>query len=300
MLPYNYKKVNSIFKRRTYMSVNIEKSNNFKFLGSLNGDNTVILAEDLENSEKVILREVNENSLDIFKKISAHPHQNVERVTKLVRVKHGYIAVCGFCGGFTLRNIMDTDPALLKAGIVRISQQLCDAACHLHKLGLVHRDIKPENIIVDFGSLDEKVHTTLIDFDISRARSRNGGKAHDTGLFGTPGYAAPEQYGFGETDFRADIYAAGRVTGDMLACCGYPEELRDMWKKVIEKCTEYSPDNRYKSYEIMKREIEKIWDFNRALLMMELGHPVRALKTVLFGEKKTGDIEDDFMVIDNE
>lgn len=277
------------------MSINIHQSNNFKFIRSLNGDNTVVLAENLKTSEYAVLREVNEKSLDIFKKISTRPHENVENVQKIIRAKNGYIAVCGYCKGSTLRNIMDTDPTLLKVSIVQISRQICDAAYHLYKLGLVHRDITPGNIIVDFGSCEEKVHTTLIDFDISR--THYGNKDHDTSLFGTVGYAAPEQYGFEETDFRTDIYAAGRVILDMLTCCDYPEELQDQWKKVIEKCTEYSPDNRYKSYEIMKRDIEQIWRYNRALLMAALGHPVRAIKTILFGEKKTGDIEDDFLVL---
>lgn len=277
------------------MSIKIDQKSNFKLIRDMNGDNTVVLAENIKNSETVILREVNSKSLNIYKRISDDPHENVENVQKIIRVKNGYIAVCGFCKGTTLRELMDTDPALLKISIVQISEQLCDAACHLYKLGLVHRDITPNNIIVDFGCLDKKVQATLIDFDISRARY--GCKEHDTTLFGTEGYAAPEQYGFAETDFRTDIYAAGRVIGDMLAACDYPDELQDLWKKVIEKCTMYSPNDRYKSYEIMKKDIERIWRYNRAILMMEIGQPVRALKTVLFGEKKTGSIEDDFLIV---
>lgn len=277
------------------MSIKIGSDCGFKFIRGLNGDNTVVLAENAANSEAVVLREVARGSLDIYKRILTSPHENVESVKKIIRVKNGYVAVCGFCKGVTLRELMTEDAALMKIGIVQISEQLCDAACHLYRLGLVHRDITPNNIIVDFGSLDRKLDLKLIDFDISRVRY--GGKAHDTSLFGTVGYAAPEQYGFGETDFRTDIYAAGRVIGDMLKACGYPDELQNMWERVIEKCTMYSPDDRYKSYGIMKKDVERIWQYNRALLMAELGHPVRAIKTVLFGEKKSGGFEDDFLVV---
>lgn len=277
------------------MSIKIDQGSGFKFIRGLNDDSTVVLAENTEKSETVVLREVSRENLNIYKRILDRPHENVEDVRKIIRVKNGYIAVCGFCNGTVLRDLMTEDAPLVKIGIVQISQQLCDAACHLYRLGLVHRDITPNNIIVDFGCLDKKLNIKLVDFDISRARY--GGKAHDTSLFGTVGYAAPEQYGFEETDFRTDIYAAGRVIGDMLAVCGYPDELQNMWKCVIEKCTMYSPDDRYRSYEIMKKDIARIWQYNRALLMMELGHPARALKTILFGEKPRGDIEDDFLCV---
>lgn len=277
------------------MSIKIGSDCGFKFIRGLNEDNTVVLAENAANSETVVLREVSRGSLNIYKRIFDYPHENVERVQKIIRVKNGFVAVCGFCKGTALRELMAEDAPLMKIGIVQISEQLCDAACHLYRLGLVHRDITPNNIIVDFGCLDKKLDVKLIDFDISRARY--GGKAHDTSLFGTVGYAAPEQYGFEETDFRTDIYAAGRVIGDMLKVCGYPDELQKMWERVIEKCTMYSPNDRYRSYEIMKKDIARIWQYNRALLMAELGHPVRAVKTVIFGEKKSGGIEDDFLVV---
>lgn len=276
------------------MSINPGHGGNFELIRALNSDGTVLLARDTSLSENVVLREVG-GSLEIYKRILRFPHENVETVRKLVRVKNGYIAVCGFCAGCTLRELMENDAAFVKIGIVQIAEQLCDAAEHLQKLGLVHRDITPNNIIVDTRSLKRKADVTLIDFDISRIRY--GGKPHDTTLFGTAGYAAPEQYGFSETDFRTDIYAVGRVIGDMLKVCEYPEELCQMWEQVIGKCTMYSPDDRYGSYEIMKKDVARIWQYRRALLAAALGRYGRALKIILFGEKKRGDIEDDFLVL---
>lgn len=54
----------------------------------------------------------------------------------------------------------------------------------------------------------------LIDFGI--ARHFTPGKTSDTMPFGTPGYAAPEQYGQGQTDARSDIYALGVVIHHLL------------------------------------------------------------------------------------
>lgn len=87
------------------------------------------------------------------------------------------------------------------------------------------------------------------------------------------------------------------MIGDMLKVCGFPGEFRETWEQVIEKCTMYSPEDRYKSYKIMKKDIAEIWQIYRAMLMAQLGHLGRALKTVVFGEKKKDGIKDDFLVM---
>lgn len=278
------------------MPIRIDPEGRYKFIQSLNKDNTVVLAELRDNSEKCVLREVSSDSLQIYQKIYLHPHENVESVRRIFRVKSGYIAECGFCKGVTLYDLMENDPSLVKIGITQIARQLCDAARHFYRLGLVHRDITPGNIIVDFGSFDKKLDLKLIDFDISRRHY--GDKPHDTGLFGTVGYAAPEQYGFEETDFRTDIYAAGRVIGDLLKTADYPPEFQRMWEFVIQKCTMYSPNDRYRSYEIMKKDIVKIWQYKKALLAVYSQEYKKALK-LLFASGKQGrhSIEDDFLII---
>jgi serine/threonine protein kinase len=54
----------------------------------------------------------------------------------------------------------------------------------------------------------------LIDFGI--ARFYRPGQAGDTAIYGTTGYAPPEQYGRGQTDARTDIYALGVLLHQML------------------------------------------------------------------------------------
>jgi hypothetical protein len=54
----------------------------------------------------------------------------------------------------------------------------------------------------------------LIDFGI--ARFYRPGQTGDTAIYGTTGYAPPEQYGRGQTDARTDIYALGVLLHQML------------------------------------------------------------------------------------
>ncbi|HIU04520.1 MAG TPA: protein kinase [Candidatus Coprousia avicola] len=94
---------------------------------------------------------------------------------------------------------------------------LCEAVAELHGVcdpPLIHRDLKPQNVIIAPEGL------FLIDFGIAR-RYRDDA-ASDTVHLGTRAYAPPEQYGFGQTDVRSDVYALGRL----LAFCLTGEEPR--------------------------------------------------------------------------
>ena len=70
-------------------------------------------------------------------------------------------------------------------------------------------------------------------------------------MIGTPGFAAPEQYGFHQTDERTDIYALG-LTLRMLA--GY-ENYHGTLTAVFDKCTEFDPRKRYDSVKNLRRAI---------------------------------------------
>lgn len=82
---------------------------------------------------------------------------------------------------------------------------------YLHRQNppIIFRDLKPGNVMVQpDGALK------LIDFGI--ARLFKPGQTHDTVVLGTPGYAAPEQYGHGQCDARSDVYALGVVAHQLL------------------------------------------------------------------------------------
>jgi len=68
---------------------------------------------------------------------------------------------------------------------------------------VVHQDIKPANLILNQHSGE----LFLVDFGAARARLHvAAGSRTQTMVFGTPGYAAPEQYQ-GQSDTRSDVYA---------------------------------------------------------------------------------------------
>ena len=105
---------------------------------------------------------------------------------------------------------------------VFIISQLCDALKPLHNADppIICRDLKAANVMI---TMDKEVK--IIDFDIARTYQK--GQHCDTEMMGTKEYAAPEQYGFRQTDARTDIYAMG-VLLNYIISGKYPvEEIVD-------------------------------------------------------------------------
>ena len=92
-----------------------------------------------------------------------------------------------------------------------IGMQLCDVLDYLHtrQPPIIFRDLKPSNVM-----RTPQGHLYLIDFGI--ARHFKPGQAKDTIAFGSPGYAAPEQYGKQQTAAQADIYSLGAMLHQLL------------------------------------------------------------------------------------
>jgi len=93
-----------------------------------------------------------------------------------------------------------------QAEALRIAEEMAKGLAHAHQRGVLHRDLKPANV---FLCGDGRVK--LLDFGLAHLLGTEG----VTGA-GTHKYMAPEQARGGEVDQRADVYAAGRVLGDML------------------------------------------------------------------------------------
>src|SRR5204862_8344321 len=92
-----------------------------------------------------------------------------------------------------------------------VALDLYDVLAYLHacKPPVIFRDLNPSNVI-----LTKDGRLFLIDFGI--ARRFKMGQLKDTLPFGSPGYAAPEQYGRAQTTPRADIYSLGAILHQML------------------------------------------------------------------------------------
>jgi len=118
---------------------------------------------------------------------------------------HWYV-VMDFIEGITLEEYLQKSRGrrLSLKQVREVGLVLCNVLHYLHtqKPPIIFRDVKPANIM-----RTKTGRYYLIDFGI--ARQYVPGKGRDTGPLGSPGYAAPEQYGKAQTDERSDIYGLG-------------------------------------------------------------------------------------------
>ena len=112
------------------------------------------------------------------------------------------------------------------------------------------------------------------------AEVSESGEEADTTHFGTRSYAPPEQYGFGQTDVRSDVYALGMLAFFCLTGreatpadreCGFAcAEVSPAWRGVITKATSLDPDDRYQSVAEMRDALPGAAD---GRLCMHFGRP---------------------------
>jgi Protein kinase domain len=117
-----------------------------------------------------------------------------------------------FVQGVDLGGLLRRDGRLPPQRAAHLISQVADALDAAHARGLVHRDVKPGNILVAAGD-----HVYLTDFGLTKKSSDSRGMTR-TGMFvGTVDYIAPEQVEGRRVDARADIYALGCVTYEVLS-----------------------------------------------------------------------------------
>lgn len=155
-----------------------------------------------------------------------------------------------YINGITLEEYMAGSP-LPEEEATRIACQIGKALSELHHADpmIVYRDLKTENIMITTDG-----NVKLIDFNISRTFQK--GKKRDTALLGTAEYAAPEQFGYFQTDNRTDVYAFGVVFNYMLTG-HFPIDgiYEGKYKNLIQKCIELEPSKRYQTIDAILAEL---------------------------------------------
>ncbi len=139
-------------------------------------------------------------------------HPNLPRVYDQFLEEGRWYLVMEFIDGETLETMLDRRGGRLPLEeALHLAQELCAALGYLHtrQPPVIFRDLKPSNVML---TPDKQVY--LIDFGI--ARHFKPGQVKDTIAFGSPGYAAPEQYGKAQTTPRADMYGLGALLHQLI------------------------------------------------------------------------------------
>lgn len=94
---------------------------------------------------------------------------------------------------------------------VEALRPVCAALQYAHEQGVVHRDVKPINVLVAADS-----RPLLADFGLARLATESLDFTQTESVFGSPSYMAPEQALGAAVDRRADVYALGVMTFEIV------------------------------------------------------------------------------------
>lgn len=226
----------------------------YRELTVLDEKKNIVLVQDIRNSELCVKKTIDIYSRDVYEQLASVRIEGVPAVKECVADEGKLIVVEEYVQGRSLKQVLDEQGLLNEEQAYDIAVQLADILVRLHQLepAIVHRDIKPSNIIIEKNG-----HVNLIDFNA--ARHVNADKNEDTRMLGTVYFAAPEQFGFGQSDERTDIYGLGAtinyiMTGDKpgagIAECRFSD--------ILKKCLMVDAKDRYQSAEELRGVLDML------------------------------------------
>lgn len=228
--------------------------NRYTVTDTLNEKHGIYLVRDLETGRQYVKKILTVYSADVYKVLFEHPVPNVPKIHDMFESNGVLTVIEEYIYGQNLKEILNAVGKLDEERAVGILKKLCRILQKLHSYSppIVHRDIKPSNIII---SPDDEVWL----IDLNASKFENAHQSKDTVLIGTEGYAAPEQYGFGSSNSKTDIYAVGILLNEMLT-----GELPSVKKadgpflEIIDKCTKLDPAKRFASVSDIIAALDKL------------------------------------------
>ena len=256
------------------MKIGDEIAGKYKILDILGqgGSATVYLAQDNNIGNMWAIKKVSKsgcvkNPMDEALMLGKLNHPALPRVFDVIDTELNTFIVMEYLEGETPDKIVREDELTDESRLLQWAKELCRVMIYLHnhKSGtIIYRDLKPQNILI---MKDGTVR--LVDFGIARDYDKKA--SNDTVYIGTNGFAAPEQYGSGQSDKRTDIYGFGMtinclikksLPGDKDIGKKFSEKddlhVSPFLKKIVAKCMANDPEQRYQMFEDVLEDLDRL------------------------------------------
>lgn len=232
----------------------------YRIISTLNEEHKVYLVQSIRTHQVYVQKILDVYNIHVYENLYQNPIAGIPRIVDYEEQNHKLIVIEEYISGTSLQEKIDYSELFI-SDVKNYMLMLCNILEALHAMNpaIIHRDIKPSNIIITSYS-----YAVLLDFNA--AKQFSGNAMSDTILLGTPGYAAPEQYGFGSSSPLTDIYSLGIVLKEMMeSLSNTNSNFINIYQKIIEKCTQLSPSARYQSVTELKNAILAMPDGKNAL-----------------------------------
>jgi serine/threonine-protein kinase len=209
------------------------------------------------------------------KSLALLQHENIIHVYDFHQERGALFIVMEYVQGIDLYDLLEKCGRLPYDVAAIIAMQVARALDYVHYRGIVHRDIKPANVM-----LSRAGGVKVMDFGIARDTSFGDLTEAGTGI-GTPAYMSPEQVLGDRLDARSDIFSLGVVLYQMvtgkkpfvedekrsamhkirlekhLSVRKLNPEIPRELERVIDKCLEKQPRDRWRSAQHMVMALER-------------------------------------------
>lgn len=218
----------------------------YKTIAALNEEHQVFLVQHLQTQKIYVKKVMDFYNKNIYLQLMNSPIPGTANIVELYEENNRLTVIEEYISGDSLEELVSSGK-LTQDKVFRYILELCDIVEHLHSINppVIHRDIKPSNILIT-----KHDHVVLLDFNAAKFFEKQNDS--DTVLLGTKGYAAPEQYGFGSSSIRTDIYSIG-VLMDTLTSTD--SEKKQKWSAIIIKCMQMNPEDRFQSIAELKKTL---------------------------------------------
>lgn len=226
----------------------------YKIISALNEEHKVYLVQSALSGKVYVQKILDVYNIRVYKYLYRNPVAGIPRLINYYEAGNQLIVIEEYISGTSLQEKIDNSD-LNVSDIRSYMIMLCNILEALHSMTppIIHRDIKPSNIIITSYN-----YAMLLDFNA--AKQFSGQNESDTVLIGTPGYAAPEQYGFGSSSPKTDIYSLGVVLREMLGSITPAFDIAPILQRlnrIAERCTQMTPAARYQSVAELKNAVSQ-------------------------------------------
>ncbi len=225
----------------------------YQEIATLNEEHNIFFVQHIETKKVYIKKLMTVYNLNVFEQLFKNPIKNTPRIYAMYEHDNCLTIIEEYISGDSLQEVVDLCGPLNERDVINYCIKLCDILNDLHSSSpaIIHRDLKPSNII-----LTENERIILI--DLNAARQCIDEKERDTHLLGTKGFAAPEQFGFGNSSCQTDIYAVGNLIKSLLQPNNKSRKISSKLNSILKKCLELNPKDRYTSATQLKNALERI------------------------------------------
>ena len=226
----------------------------YESLSRLKEGKDVWLVRNRQDGHLYVRKCVRNYDIEVYRRLMALDLPGLPHIVSISEENDSLVIIEEYIHGMTVDEMLEKAGPFPFEDTRQIMLAVCTLLSQLHSQvpPMIHRDIKPSNILIG-----QNKEVWLLDFNAVRELKPDSNR--DTRLMGTPEFAAPEQYGFGQSDVRTDIYGLGVTMNVMLT--GELPSVRKPGRPirtVIEKCIRLEPEDRFRNVDELARVLENV------------------------------------------